>query len=127
MSAQKPVDVVDFAGTDAEVLREFIRLCREVKPVGLWPGERVCEAIERSMANERPFRFIAEADMAPERGHNGRGGDGDRVFSGPRRDAAVERLIDAAGAFFDGTNTWPIEAKLEQLRRAHGDVRGGAA
>lgn len=76
---------VEFDGTDSEVLREFIRLCREVKPVGQWPGERVCAAIERSMANEKPFRFIAEADMAPERGHNGRGGDADRLLSGPRR------------------------------------------
>lgn len=81
---QAPQPVLD-DGTDAEVLRDFIRLCREQKPVGQWPGERVCLAIERAMANERPFRFIAEADMAPERGHNGRGGDSDRIFSGPTR------------------------------------------
>ena len=37
------------------------------------------------MQNEKPFRFIAETDMAPEREHNGRGGDADRPFSGPKR------------------------------------------
>lgn len=74
-----------YAPTDSEALAEFMRVCREAKPGGQWPGERVCAAIERLMANQKPFRFIAEADMAPERGHNGRGGDADRTLSGPRR------------------------------------------
>ncbi len=79
-----PVDLEQVGRTDRELLTEFIRICREHKPVGQWPGERLCAAIERVMQNEKPFRFIAEADMAPERGHNGRGGDADRPFSGPR-------------------------------------------
>src|SRR5690606_8253896 len=76
---------MEFDGTDREVLREFIRICREHKPVGQWPGERVCKAIERAMANEKPFRFIAEADMAPEREPSMK--DADRMLSGPRRAA----------------------------------------
>lgn len=84
MSAQ---DLEQVDRTDRELLVEFIRICREHKPVGQWPGERLCTAIERMMEREKPFRFIAEADMAPERGHNGRGGDVDRPFSGPRRAA----------------------------------------
>lgn len=93
----RPID-----GTDAEVLREFIRVCRDEKPVGAWPGERVCAAIERAMKNERPFRFIAEPDMAPKRGHNGRGGDSDRPYSGPRSTSpqpapAPVQVDDSAG------------------------------
>lgn len=57
--------------TAAEVVRHFIRTCREMKPVGQWPGERVCAAIERLLKCE----FIWPADRAPEMGHNGRGGD----------------------------------------------------
>lgn len=82
-----PIDLEQVDRTDRELLVEFIRICREHKPVGQWPGERLCTAIERMMEREKPFRFIAEADMAPERGHNGRGGDADRPFSGPRRAA----------------------------------------
>lgn len=85
-AAQQQQQAVAFEGTDREVLREFIRMCREDKPVGQWPGERVCAAIERSMANERPFRFIAEADMAPEREPSMK--DADRALSGPRRNTA---------------------------------------
>lgn len=80
-----PVDLEQVDRTDRELLTEFIRICREHKPVGQWPGERLCTAIERMMERDKLFRFIAEADMAPERGHNGRGGDADRPFSGPRR------------------------------------------
>lgn len=76
---------MEFEGTDREVLREFIRICREHKPVGQWPGERVCKAIERAMDNEKPFRFIAEEDMAPEREPSMK--DADRMLSGPRRAA----------------------------------------
>jgi hypothetical protein len=74
---------MEFDGTDREVLREFIRICREHKPVGQWPGERVCKAIERAMDNEKPFRFISEEDMAPEREPSMK--DSDRMLSGPRR------------------------------------------
>ena len=85
--AQQPAAgaAMEFDGTDREVLREFIRICREHKPVGPWPGERVCKAIERAMDNEKPFRFIAEADMAPERAPSMK--DTDRMLSGPRRAA----------------------------------------
>ena len=85
--AQQPAAgaAMEFDGTDREVLREFIRICREHKPVGPWPGERVCKAIERAMDNENPFRFIAEADMAPERAPSMK--DADRMLSGPRRAA----------------------------------------
>src|SRR5690606_29969659 len=85
--AQQPAAgaAMEFDGTDREVLREFIRICREHKPVGPWPGERVCKAIERAMDNEKPFRFIAEADMAPERAPSMK--DADRMLSGPRRAA----------------------------------------
>lgn len=76
---------MEFDGTDREVLREFIRICREHKPVGPWPGERVCKAIERAMDNEKPFRFIAEEDMAPEREPSMK--EADRMLSGPRRAA----------------------------------------
>jgi len=41
--------------------------------------------------------------------------------------AAVAELIEAADAFFDGANTWPEAAKLEQLRRARVRCNGGAA
>lgn len=41
--------------------------------------------------------------------------------------AAVAELIEAADAFFDGANTWPEAAKLEQLRRALARCNGGAA
>ena len=97
--AQQPagVDLEQVDRTDRELLVEFIRICREHKPVGQWPGERLCSAIERVMQNEKPFRFIAEADMAPERGHNGRGGDADRPFSGPKRAQAQQpAAVDGA-------------------------------
>lgn len=72
--------------TNLEVIEWFLRACREMKPVGQWPGERVCTAIERTI--NAPRRFIAEADMPPERGHNGRGGDGPQSLPPFRRAAA---------------------------------------
>lgn len=71
--------------TDREVLTDFVRVCRENKPVGQWPGERVCVAIERTMAREAPFQFISEADRSPEREPSNK--NSDRPFSGPRKPA----------------------------------------
>ena len=71
-----------YGDTDVEVIRSFLSLCREAKPVGRWPGERVCLAIERLL--DPPRRdFISDADKAPRREHNGRGGDADQMTSGP--------------------------------------------
>jgi hypothetical protein len=114
------VDVgeVSLDGTDAEVLCEFTRLCRETKPVGRWPGERVCTAIDRLMANQKPFRFIAEADRSLERDHNGRGGDCDPVFSGPRHATRAIGNAQAEGwrpietAPKDGTRVWATDGDL---------------
>jgi hypothetical protein len=58
--------------TAAEIVAHFIHIGR-TKPVGQWPGERVYTAIERLLNQRRDF--ISEQDRAPERGHNGRGGD----------------------------------------------------
>lgn len=76
-----------YAATDSEVIAEFLRVCREMKPVGQWPGEHVCAAIER-LTQPGPRGFISEADRAPVRGHNGRGGDSNQAYSGPRACAA---------------------------------------
>lgn len=103
---QQQGQAVAFEGTDREVLREFIRMCREDKPVGQWPGERVCAAIERSMANERPFRFIAEADMAPEREPSMK--DTDRALSGPRRNTAPPPSAPV-GVDAPGSRAWMAE------------------
>ncbi len=84
LAARQPVAGLQ-SGTDHEVLTDFVRICRENAPVGQWPGERVCIAVERLMSNQKPARFIAESEMAAERSHNGRGGDEDRMLSGPRR------------------------------------------
>ena len=112
-----PVDLEQVDRTDRELLTEFIRICREHKPVGQWPGERLCAAIDRVMQNEKPFRFIAEADMAPERGHNGRGGDADRPFSGPRRAAPQQpapAIIDNAGK----VDAHPDDAAVDRFAAA---------
>lgn len=37
---------------DLEIVQHFIRLCRTEKPVGQWPGERLCGAIERLLAQQ---------------------------------------------------------------------------
>ena len=73
-----------YADTDAEIIQKFLSTCREMKPVGQWPGERVCVAIERLVKNQRRPEFISEDDRAPPREYNGRGGDEDRPFSGPK-------------------------------------------
>lgn len=123
------VDLEQVDRTDRELLVEFIRICREHKPVGQWPGERLCTAIERMMEREKPFRFIAETDMAPERGHNGRGGDADRPLNGPRRaaprqpaavvdEAMVDAAIAAQDAHWANDDNYPTRAP----RSAKGDA-----
>lgn len=63
--------------TNQEVLVEFIRVCREVKPIGQWPGERVCRAIENLMNGPRDF--ISPDDRSPLRFGVGRGNEGGRL------------------------------------------------
>lgn len=67
-------------------------------------------------ARERPLvAFAASYELAKA------------IADAHNRSAAVAELIEAADAFFDGANTWPEAAKLEQLRRARVRCKGGAA
>lgn len=116
-----PVDLEQVDRTDRELLTEFIRICREHKPVGQWPGERLCAAIERVMEREKPFRFIDEADIAPERGHNGRGGDADRPFSGPRRAAPHQPAPVVDDAMVELIQKWRKLAEQHGVRTFTGN------
>lgn len=72
-------DAISLRGdeTNQEVLTEFIRVCRDVRPVGQWPGERVCRAIEALMNGPRDF--ISPDKRSPLRFGVGRGNEGGRL------------------------------------------------
>lgn len=86
--------------TNQEVLAEFIRVCREVKPVGQWPGERVCRAIENLMSGPRDF--ISPDDRSPLRFGVGRGNEGGRLGLMGR-----ELTQNQHGAAGDAKCIWP--------------------
>ena len=114
-AAAPAVDDIPGDSTNLEVVQHFIRVCREMKPVGQWPGERVCRAIELLLTTPRDF--IAPEDRSPRRGHNGRGGDADQMTSplttpAASGGAAVE--VEAVGVLRkdddgDGYIEWLLE------------------
>lgn len=74
VTVRKPAeDGLPEDATSYEVVTEFIRIGREMRPVGQWPGERVYSSIESVMST--PRNFICPICHSPERQHNGRGGD----------------------------------------------------
>lgn len=46
--------VVPVEPTDSEIVRDFLHMARTMKPVGHWPNETVCAAIERLIAAPTP-------------------------------------------------------------------------
>lgn len=61
--------------TNREIVEWFLRACREAKPVGQWPNEVVCKAIEQCINGPRDFiapEAVAEL-RAPVRGEGGPG------------------------------------------------------
>lgn len=118
--------------TASEVVQWFLRTCREMKPVGQWPGERVCTAIERVI--NAPRRFIAEADLAPYREESGRVGfRRDRVAAptphgGEDARDAMDVLADIADTVERtpgvGGETYSASGHAEAVRIANSYLNG---